>query len=50
MSILDLLIVILVLAWLVGGVAFPAVGSLLNVLIVVAIVILLVRLVRGEKL
>ena len=45
---LDLLIVILVLAWFFGGFV-PAAGSLINLLLVIALIVLVVRLARGER-
>ena len=49
MGLLELLIVILVIAWLVGGFAFP-VGNAIHLLLVVVIILVIVRLARGERL
>lgn len=46
---LDLLIIILVLAWL-GGWGFNLAGSLIHLLLVIALVALLVRIIRGQRL
>jgi hypothetical protein len=48
MGLLELLIVILLICWLMGGV-FSIGGSLLNVLLVIAIVLVLVRLIQGRN-
>jgi hypothetical protein len=45
---LELLIVILLVAWLVGNFAFSA-GALIHVLLVVALVVLIVRLMQGRR-
>ena len=49
MGILELLIVLLVIAWVLGGFVFP-VGNAIHLLIVVIIVIVLIRVLRGERL
>lgn len=43
MGILDLLIIILILAWI-GGFSFHVAGGLIHILIVIAIVLLIIRL------
>ena len=43
LSILDLIIIILILAWL-GGYSFHLAGGLIHLLIVIAIVLLIFRL------
>lgn len=43
MGILDLIIIILILAW-VGGFSFHVAGGLIHLLIVIAIILLIVRL------
>lgn len=48
MDLLTLLIVILVIAWATG--TYFAVGSLVHLLLVLAIVVFIVRLLRGERL
>lgn len=46
---LEAIIVILVLAWLLGMVALPNIGSLIHILLVVAIVVVIVRLLQGRR-
>jgi hypothetical protein len=45
---LELLIVILLVAWLLGAFAFN-VGAFIHVLLVVALVVLVVRLLQGRR-
>lgn len=45
---LELLIVILLVGWLVGAFAFSA-GSFIHILLVVALVVLIVRLMQGNR-
>lgn len=47
MSVLDLLIVILLIAWL-GGFSFHVGGGLIHALLVVALVVLIARLLQGR--
>lgn len=50
MGILDLLIIILILAWL-GGFSFHVGGGIIHILIVVVIVLFIIRLLgRGRNL
>jgi len=50
MGILDLLIIILIIAWL-GGFSLHIAGGLIHILIVIAIVLLIFRLIgRGRSL
>ena len=49
MGLLDFLILILVLSW-VGGFAIHVGGGMIHLLLVVAVVMLIVRLVRGGRL
>ena len=47
---LTLLIVVLLVLWLTGAVAFPAVGgSLVHVLLVVVVILIVIRLLQGRK-
>jgi hypothetical protein len=46
---LETLVIVLVVLWLIGGIALPAVGGLLNILVALAIIMIVVRLIRGEK-
>jgi Family of unknown function (DUF5670) len=41
--------VILVILWLLGFFAFPVMGGLIHILLVIAIVVVLLRVIRGEK-
>ncbi len=43
------LVIILVILWLVGWIAIPSIGSLIHILIVVALILLIVNLIRGRK-
>lgn len=49
MGLLELLIVVLIIAWLMGAVVYP-VGSLIHLLLVVILVVIVVRLVQGRSL
>lgn len=44
---LETIIIILLILWFVGGIALPAVGGLINILLVVAIIVLVVRLIKS---
>jgi len=46
MGILDLIIVILLISWL-GGFAFQIGGGLIHILLVIALIVLIMRLIRG---
>lgn len=45
----EFLIILLVLMWFLGG-TFAVGGNLLNVLLVIALVIIVIRLVQGQRL
>ncbi|HVT05196.1 MAG TPA: lmo0937 family membrane protein [Thermoanaerobaculia bacterium] len=49
MDLLTLIIIILVVLWLLGGFAFHIGGSLIHILIVLAVIILIIRLIQGRK-
>ena len=49
MGIIELLIVILVIAWLMGGFVFPVGSSLIHLILVIVVVLILVRVLRGER-
>ena len=49
MGILEFLVILLVLGWFFGG-AFAIGGNLLNLLIVIAVILIVYRLVKGERL
>lgn len=40
---------ILIVLWLLGLVAFPVLGGFIHLLIVVAVVLILIRVIRGEN-
>lgn len=44
---LEIIIIILIILWLVGGFAIPAAGALLNILLAVAVIVLVVRLIKS---
>jgi hypothetical protein len=46
---LETIIVLLVLMWLVGWIAIPNVGSLIHILLVVAIVVVIIRVLQGRR-
>lgn len=46
---LETLIVVLVVLWLLGMVSSYTVGGLIHVLLVLAVIILLLRLIRGRR-
>lgn len=46
---LELLIVVLVVLWALGFLAFHVGGGLIHALIVIALIILIVRLLKGRK-
>lgn len=47
MGILELLIIILVIAWLLGFFAFH-IGGIIHLLLVIAVIVLVFRLLRGR--
>jgi hypothetical protein len=49
MGILELLMIILVIAWLLGMVALPVGTSAIHLLLVVVLVLLIVKLMRGQR-
>ena len=46
---LETIVVLLVLMWLVGWIALPNVGSLIHILLVVAIVVVIIRVLQGRR-
>ncbi len=50
MGLLEILMLVLVIAWLLGGFVVPIGGSAIHLLIVVVIVLVIVKLARGERL
>jgi hypothetical protein len=49
MDLLWLLIIILFIAWLVGGFVIPIGGSLIHILLVILVIVVIVRLIQGRK-
>ncbi len=45
-----IIVVILVIGWLIGFVAFPAVGGIIHVLLVIAVILILYKLITGRRL
>jgi hypothetical protein len=50
MGLLELLIIVLILLWLTGYVFVPIGGSLIHVLLLVVVVLVIVKLVQGQRL
>lgn len=48
MSVLELLIIILLIAWFTGTAVFP-IGSAIHILLLIVVVILVIRVVQGVK-
>lgn len=46
---LETLIVVLVVLWLLGMVSSYTVGGFIHILLVIAVVVLLVRIIRGRR-
>lgn len=44
-----LIVVLLVIGWLVGFFAFPNLGSIIHILIVVAVILVLFKLLTGRR-
>ncbi|MDP9249020.1 MAG: lmo0937 family membrane protein [bacterium] len=40
---------ILIILWLIGFIGFPVMGGFIHLLLVIAIIIFLVRIIRGEN-
>jgi hypothetical protein len=49
MDLLTILVIVLVVLWLGGYFAFHIAGSLIHLLLVVAVVILVIRLLQGRR-
>lgn len=48
-NLLWLIIVILIIMWLLGGFVFPIGGSLIHILLVIAVILVVYRLATGRK-
>jgi len=46
---LTTIAVILIILWLLGLLAFPVLGGFIHVLLVIAIILFLIRIIRGEN-
>ena len=46
---LTTIAVILLVLWLIGFIGFPVLGGFIHILLVVAIIMLLIRIIRGEN-
>jgi hypothetical protein len=44
-----IIVVILVIGWLIGFVAFPDVGGILHVILVIAVILIIYKLVTGRS-
>ena len=49
-DIVWIIVVILVIGWLIGFVAFPDVGGILHALLVIAVILIIYKLVTGRRL
>lgn len=47
-NILNILIVVLIVAWLIGFFGYQA-GGIIHILLVIAIIVVLVRVIQGRK-
>jgi len=45
---LETIAIILIVLWLVGFIAFPAIGWFIHILLIVAIITILLRIIRGR--
>jgi hypothetical protein len=48
-QVLETILIVLVVAWALGFFAFHVSSSLIHVLLVIALIVLILRLVRGRK-
>jgi hypothetical protein len=49
MGLLELLIIVLIIMWLLGAWVVPVGGSAIHLLLVIALVIIVVRIARGQR-
>lgn len=49
MGLIEILIVVLLILWLLGGFVVPVGGSLIHVLLVIVLVLVIVRIVQGRS-
>jgi len=50
MGLLELLIIIILIVWLLGGVVFPVGTSLVHLLLVIVLILIVIRLAQGRSL
>jgi hypothetical protein len=50
MDLLSIIVLVLILAWVAGAFVVPVGGSLIHLLLVIAIVVIVIRVLRGERL
>lgn len=48
-SILYLIAVIFIIAWLIGFVGFHAGGGIIHILLVIAVIAIILRVIKGDK-
>jgi len=48
-NLLWFIIVLLIIGWLIGLVAFPDVGGIIHLLLVIAVIMLVIRLLTGRR-
>ena len=49
MGLLEIILIVILVLWLVGGIALPAAGGLLNILLVLVIIYIIYKLAGGNK-
>lgn len=49
-NILWIIVVLLIIGWLIGFVAFPAIGGIIHILLVIAVIMIIFKLVTGRRL
>lgn len=49
-NIIWFIVVILIVGWLIGFVAFPAVGGIIHILLVIAVIMIVFKLITGRRL
>ncbi len=42
--------VVLLVLWLLGFIAFPVIGGFIHILLVIAVIVILIRIIKGQKL
>ena len=49
-NLIWLIVVILIIGWLLGFFAFPALGGIIHILLVVAVILILYKIISGRRL